>query len=62
MLKESRPSRVNTIGIGLGLVISKLIVDNFSGNIDFVSTFGKGSCFWFTFEIEKASVDQLVTT
>jgi two-component system phosphate regulon sensor histidine kinase PhoR len=52
MLKETGSSKVNTQGIGLGLVISKLIVDKFDGNIDFDSTFGKGSCFWFTFEIE----------
>jgi signal transduction histidine kinase len=38
-------------GIGLGLVISKLIVGKFNGTIDFLSTYGKGSTFYFTFEV-----------
>ena len=32
------------------MVICKQIVKKFSGNIDFLSRFGKGSTFWFTFE------------
>ena len=38
-------------GIGLGLVISKMIVSKFNGSIDFISKYGKGSTFFFTFEI-----------
>ena len=42
--------RINTNGIGLGLVISKLIVTKFNGYIDFVSKHKKGSTFFYTFE------------
>ena len=46
--KDSR--EINTNGIGLGLVISKMIVQQFNGYIDFVSEYKKGSSFFFTFE------------
>ena len=36
-------------------MISKLIVEKFNGKIDFVSTFKKGSTFFFTFELEIIS-------
>ena len=42
--------KINTNGIGLGLVISKLIVNKFNGYIDFVSKYKKGSTFFYTFE------------
>ena len=42
--------KINTNGIGLGLVISKLIVTKFNGYIDFVSKHKKGSTFFYTFE------------
>ena len=42
--------QINTNGIGLGLVISKLIVNKFNGYIDFVSKHKKGSTFFYTFE------------
>ena len=44
--------KINTNGIGLGLVISKLIVNKFNGYIDFVSKHKKGSTFFYTFETE----------
>ena len=44
---------VNTNGIGLGLMISKMIVSNFDGIIDFVSEFNKGSVFFFTFSTQQ---------
>lgn len=44
--------KVNTNGIGLGLVISKLIVTKFNGYIDFVSKHKKGSTFFYTFETQ----------
>jgi two-component system sensor histidine kinase BarA len=44
---------MNTRGIGLGLVISKKIVDNFEGNIGFKSQWEKGSNFGFTIKLEN---------
>ena len=41
--------QINTNGIGLGLVISKLIVNKFDGYIDFLSKYRKGSTFFYTF-------------
>jgi signal transduction histidine kinase len=46
---------INTKGIGLGLVISKLIVEKFNGEINFFSKYKKGTTFFYTFEIEKAN-------
>jgi len=43
---------VNTRGIGLGLVISKKIVEMYEGNIGFKSKWGQGSTFGYTFAIE----------
>ena len=45
--------KINTEGIGLGLVISKMIANKFGGIIDFVSKYKKGSTFFFTFEVEE---------
>ena len=42
--------KINTSGIGLGLCISKLIVNKFNGEINFNSKYKKGSTFWYTFE------------
>jgi signal transduction histidine kinase len=44
---------INTKGIGLGLVISKLIVEKFNGEIHFFSKYKKGTTFFYTFEMEK---------
>lgn len=41
--------QMNTRGIGLGLVISKNIVEAFGGSIDFKSRIGVGSIFVFSF-------------
>ena len=50
---------INTQGIGLGLVISKLIVEKFHGSIDFFSKHTKGSAFFFSFEIEEFDNNEL---
>jgi two-component system sensor histidine kinase/response regulator len=44
--------KINMNGIGLGLVISKMIVSQFDGTIDFISKYEKGSSFYFTFKLE----------
>ena len=38
--------------IGLGLFISKQIVEQYGGSIDFYSEYNKGSTFIFTFDVE----------
>jgi signal transduction histidine kinase len=42
-----------TIGTGLGLYISKLLVDKFGGKVGLNSEFGKGSNFWFQLPLTK---------
>ena len=42
---------LNTNGIGLGLVISKQIVEKFNGQIKFYSKYKRGTTFFFTFEL-----------
>ena len=43
---------LNVNGIGLGLMISQLIVKKFDGSVTFDSQEGKGSTFCFTFKLE----------
>lgn len=42
---------MNSNGVGLGLVISKQIVEQFEGDIKLESEVGVGSAFTFTFKI-----------
>ena len=49
-------SNKNTNGVGLGLVIANLIVDKFDGTINFESTVGVGSNFYFTFKLVSKSI------
>lgn len=46
---------INTKGIGLGLVICKMIVEQFKGRIDFRSVYNRGSTFFYQFELEGFS-------
>ena len=47
---KDQKRKVNLKGIGLGLVISKMIVKKFNGMIDFISEYEKGTTFYYTFE------------
>jgi signal transduction histidine kinase len=52
----------NVRGVGLGLAISKMIVEKLEGNIDFFSDRGKGSTFFFTFKVkdfEQREIEQM---
>lgn len=40
-------------GTGLGLAITRRLVEKMGGSIDFRSTPGKGSSFWFVIELQK---------
>ena len=42
---------INTKGIGLGLCISKLIVEKFNGKINFFSKYKDGTTFFYTFQV-----------
>ena len=49
---------MNVNGIGLGLMISKLNVEKFEGEISFESQEGQGSCFTFTFKLKTVIKDE----
>jgi len=47
-------------GIGLGLVICRMIVKKFNGTINFISEYEKGSTFFFSFELESISSEDII--
>jgi signal transduction histidine kinase len=50
---KDKKHKINMQGIGLGLVICKMIVKKFNGSINFLSEYGHGSTFYFSFELEQ---------
>ena len=48
-----------TEGSGLGMAITKYIVDAMEGNIEIQSEPGKGSCFHVTLDLQKAQVSEV---
>ena len=52
--KLQNTRKMNTQGIGLGLVISENIVNQFNGSIGVKSKYGVGTTFAFSFMLEKA--------
>jgi signal transduction histidine kinase len=50
---------MNVNGIGLGLMISKQIVEKFGGEINFESKHGVGSTFTFTFKLSDKNQNSL---
>ena len=55
---KDETNKIKTEGIGLGLVISQLIVEHFGGSIGFESEYQKGSTFYFTFEIAEIDIEK----
>jgi len=49
---------VNIQGIGLGLVISKLIVEKFGEELTFLSEYGKGTTFSYTFPLQDIDKEE----
>ena len=51
--KQIRDPVGNTKGYGLGLTITKKIIEQFGGELGFRPNAGKGTQFFFTFEYEE---------
>ena len=55
-----KSKKINQQGIGLGLVISKMIIEKFDGVINFVSKWKKGTSFFFTIEVDDYTNEELL--
>ena len=53
---------INTKGIGLGLYISKLIVEKMNGKINFFSKYRHGTTFFYTFQVLAYDVHSHLTS
>ena len=57
---KNEKHKFNIQGIGLGLIISKMIVNKFGGQIDFVSKYKKGTTFFYTFLVDKVTQEMVI--
>lgn len=53
--ERAKSSAGKVIGSGLGLYISKLLIEKFGGRVGLVSEYGKGSNFWFDLPIYQGN-------
>jgi signal transduction histidine kinase len=51
-----KSKNVNRGGMGLGLTISKMIIQELGGEINVESEFGKGSTFTFTIPLDEYEI------
>lgn len=56
---KDEKKNINNKGIGLGLVICKIITKKFGGEIDFVSKYKQGTTFYFTFMLEPMELNEI---
>ena len=54
---KDEKNKINVHGVGLGLVICKLIVNKFDGQIDFYSVPKRGTNFFFTFQLQELCLE-----
>ena len=50
---------INMNGIGIGLVLCKLIVNKFDGQMDFISKYKHGSTFYITFTLDNITKKEI---
>lgn len=58
--KIDASKNINRGGMGLGLTISKMILQQLNGDINCSSVFGKGSKFTFSFPVEVPEQNNLI--
>ena len=56
---KNEEQKINTQGVGLGLVISKMIVEKFGGKLNFFSEYSVGTKFYFTFPLKDIDKEEL---